>query len=605
MTPVQIWILATLAGAFLLLVTEVLPAGITGLLTIASLLLANALFDTAVAPNNLAFTGLTNPAVIAVASMFVISAGVSRTGAVGLFVNRFMKDESASRKHYVFILLFVMVASAFMNNTPLVLIFMPVILGLATKMGKAPSKLLIPLSFVSIMGGMCTKIGTSTNIVVAAAIQEHLSLGMFEFSSMGVILAFFGVFIVILFGEKLLPSRASLGLATGAMAAEYMTELEIVSGSRFIGSKINEVFDPQLKKVRVLQHIRNDVIHVAKGDVLLQDGDLLLIKGDPVTIMDFHHGGDTGVMPAVNTDEPFDAPNTRRVAVSLVEVVVKPGSRWVDRRVRNVKFRERYGVSVFAVQRHGSHLREKVEDLVLRPGDILLVQGPMKNLENLKVSDNFLIVEGIEARIPHTLRAPFAVLAVIVFIAMAVAAPAQVHVAALVSALLMVIGRCVTANQAYESLDWDVLFLLGGTLSLGAAFETTGLASLIAENLVSTCEPFGQRAAIAGIFCFTAFITQVLSNNAAAAIMTPLAYSAGVQFAANSGLGSDPQLAMPFVMAVAFGASCCFLTPIGYGTNLLIYGPGGYRFTDFLRLGLPLTLLFAILATIFLPIIYG
>ncbi len=602
MTPEQFWVLAVLCGTLVLLVTEVLPPGISGLLAIGSLVLGDSLFGGLVAPNNRAFIGLVNPAVIAIASMFVISAGITRTGAVGLLVNRFMPEGKESKRHYVVLLLLVLVGSAFMNNTPLVLIFMPVMLGLATKLGQPPSKMLIPLSFVSIMGGMCTKIGTSTNIVVAAAVEDQIELAMFDFLPMGIILAVAGVVFILVFGEKLLPSRASLGLGS-SMKAEYMTEMEIVAGSVFVGKKIGEFLPRSVGAVRVLQHIRNDVIHPADPNTELQAGDLLLIKGDPSAIMHLHQSGETGVMRTVNVSED-EQTHTRRVAMSLVEVIVKPGSRWVGRRVRDVGFHERYGVGIFAVQRHGSHLREKVEDLNLKPGDILLVQGPVKNLENLKVSDAFFVVEGIDAHIAHTHKAPMAIFSVIVFLIMAMSMPSQVHVAALVSALIMVVGRCITPNQAYASLDWDVLFLLGGTMSLGAAFDMTGLAAFIAEGIVVVTAPYGERVALCSIFCFTALITQVLSNNAAAAIMTPLAYAAGMQFALAEDSLAKPEAALPFIMSVAFGASCCFLTPIGYGTNLIVYGPGGYRFRDFLKLGLPLTLIFSILATIFLPLIY-
>ncbi|MFT7618701.1 MAG: di/tricarboxylate transporter [Planctomycetota bacterium] len=604
MTPEQIWVLAVLFGTLVLLVTEVLTPGITGLLAIGALVLGNLLFPDLVAPNNQAFAGLVNPAVIAVGSMFVISAGITRTGAIGLLVNRFLPEGRESKRHYIILLMIVLVGSAFMNNTPLVLIFMPVMLGLATKLKKAPSKMLIPLSFVSIMGGMCTKIGTSTNIVVAAAVEEHFELQMFDFFPMGIILATAGVLFILFFGDKLLPSRASLGLGSN-MQAEYMTEMEIVKGSVFVDKKIKD-FLPQHGAVRVLQHIRNDVIHAADPEKVLESGDLLLIKGDPAAIMQMHLSGETGVMRTVNVaQEEEKATNTRRVAMSLVEVIVKPGSRWVGRRVRDVGFRERYGVGIFAVQRHGSHLREKVEDLRLNAGDILLVQGPVKNLQNLKMSDAFFVVEGVDAHITHTMKAPVALFGVTTFLAIAIFMPAQVHVAALLSALIMVVGRCLTANEAYASLDWDVLFLLGGTMSLGLAFDRTGLAASIAENIVTLTSPYGERVALCGIFCFTALITQVLSNNAAAAVMTPLAYAAGMQFALAENPLAAPEAAMPYVMAVAFGASCCFLTPIGYGTNLIVYGPGGYRFKDFLKLGLPLTLIFSILATILLPIIYS
>ncbi len=599
----QIWVLCVLGGTFVLLVGEFLPPGITGLCCIAGLLLGNALLGTEVVPASLAFSGLINPAVLAVAGMFVISAGVQRTGAVGLISNRFLAEGRSPARSVLLLLLFVMVASAFMNNTPLVLIFMPVMLGIAARAKKAPSKLLIPLSFVSILGGLCTKVGTSTNIVVSATVEDRITLSMFDFLPMGIILALTGLAVILVFGERLLPERASLGLGSSTgPAPEYMTEVHVVEDSRHVGRTIAEVFPPRGRQMRVLQLVRDDVIHAATATTVLEAGDFLLIKGDPSAIVEvMRREGEGIVAPMKNAPESDTA---RRVAVSIAEVVVKPGSRWVDQRVMDVGFHERYGLGVIAVQRHGSHLRAKVEELRLRPGDTLLVQGPVESLRNLKFSDAFLLIEGVESTIAHTHRAPVAVMAIAVFVVFAVMAPAHVHVSALIAALIMVIGRCMTANQAYSSLDWDVLFLLGGTIALGSAAESTGLAQMAAEHLVAVCGPLGERFAIAGIVTFTALITQFLSNNAAAAVMTPLAYEAGLAFAGRGGNPVEPQDALPFVMAVAFGASCCFLTPIGYSTNLLVYGPGGYRFVDFIRLGLPLTLLFIVLSTIFLPILY-
>ncbi|MEZ6196887.1 MAG: SLC13 family permease [Planctomycetota bacterium] len=599
----QIWVLTTLTAALVLLVTERLPAGITGLLSIAAVALGEAFLPEPLIASRQPFIGLIDKAVVAVGAMFVIAAGVQRTGAVGLATDLMTRGKAlGTLRHYYATLVVVMVASAFMNNTPLVLIFMPVVLGIARRIGEAPSRMLIPLSFISIMGGMCTLVGTSTNIIVASSVQSAshgaVDLGMFDFLPLGAILAVAGTAYLVLARKKLLPERPTMELGpSSGLAAEYMTQVVVGEGSRLEGTTISEAFAKLGGEagLRVLQLIRDDVIHPALPDSRLRAGDVLLVKGDPATLVRVQRPGDSGV--GALEPEGGEIERGRRVALTLGEIIVPPGSRWVDRRVRDVRFGERFNVSVFAVQRHGTHLREKVEDLRLRPGDVLLVQGEVAALRALKRSDNFLVIEGVEKGVPHTDRAPVALVGLAVFMALAGVWPAQVHMIALGVALFLVVGRCLTAAEAYASLNWDVLFLLGGMLVLGRAFDECGLAARAAELVVGICGSYGELATVGGIFIFTTLITQILSNNAAAAIMTPLAYQTGTNF-------PGAESALPFVMAVAFGASCCFLTPVGYKTNLLVYGPGGYRFVDFLRFGLPLTILFCILATLLLPLVY-
>ncbi len=601
MTIAEIWVLSTVVLTLTFLVMEWLPAGIVGVLSMGVLILGHETVGGLLPGANDVLSALTQKAVIAVAAMFVLSAGVSRTGAVGLIANRLVTDDAhGARRVMTAIFGIVLVASAFMNNTPIVLIFMPVVLGLGSRLKKAPSKLLIPLSFISIMGGMCTLVGTSTNLVVASSVSESsegaMTLGLFDFARMGLILAFAGVVYLRLFASKLLPDRPSLGLATEqGVATEYMTELQIKHGSRLVGKTVGDGLR-RVHNVRVLQLIRNDIIRPALPSEVLRSGDRLLVKGDPAAIMGFHRGHDTGVMPAI-TPEQLAAPTApKSVALTLAEVVLTPASQWIGLRTRDIHFHDRYRVSIFAVQRHGSHLREKVEDLKLRSGDILLVQGTPGDLATIRSSDNLLVIEGVQSGIPLTRRAPVAVMGLLIFLVLAMIDPAAVHIAALTAALLVVVGGALTAREAYASMDWDVLFLLGGTLALGSAVASCGLAERMATSIVDNCGGSGEALTIAIIFLFTALLTQILSNIAAAAIMTPLAYATGIEMGQTS--------PMALVMAVAFGASCCFLTPVGYQTNLLVYGPGGYRFTDFLRIGLPLTLMFSVLATWLLPLLY-
>lgn len=588
------WSLVVLVVGLVVLIAEWLPTGITGLLMILALVLPGVL-----TPEE-ALSGLVDPAVVAVAGMLVISAGIQRTGAITYVANLFTGGERSPTAAYTGLLLVVLVLSAFVNNTPIVLVFLPVVLGLTERMGEPPSKLLIPLSFVSILGGMCTLVGTSTNLVVAGALAKvsegKHQIGMFDFTRAGAVLAIAGVAFILLFRKRLLPKRVSLALLSGkGIATEYMTEIEVPPGSRSVGKTARELLalDKESSEVRLLQLIRNEVIRPARPDTVLEAGDALLIKGDPKAVVAARRRAGVAVDAK---EEPAGGEPVRGTEQTLFEVIVPPNSPLIGRRIKNIAFGRRYDVSVFAVQRRGDHHRRKVEDLRLKAGDVLLVQGSQQSIDVLKRSTDLIVVEGVHSAIPHTDRAPVALLSIGLFVVLAVTGLQSIHIAAVIAAVVMVLGRCLSTAEAYASLAWDVLFLIAGTLAVGQSLSATGVASDCAVWLADACGPLGNHACVFGVFASTTCLTQVLSNNAAAAIMTPLAFETGT---ALPGIGP-----MPFVMAVAFGASCAFLTPIAYQTNLLIHGPGGYRFADFLRLGLPLTLIVTVLATVLLPVMY-
>lgn len=585
--------LCILTGMLLLLMTEWIPHGVTGLLTIA------ALAGSGVLTSAEAFSGLMNPAVVTVAGMYVISAAVTRTGATAVVADRIrgIRGPGSPAGAFYGILAMTMLLSAFVNNAPLVLIFLPLVLGLAGGLGEPPSRLLIPLSFVSILGGMCTLIGTSTNLIVASSLSEvsdgQLEIGMFDFAPLGVIIAVLGGALVLGLRRRLLPERASLNLQTRrGVAVEYMTEIEIHGDSALAGRTLEEIKTRKLlaADLIVLEVIRGEVIRPPRPTLRLEPDDLLLVRGSSDAVLQLRMTQDEGGAEKRRPDA------VRGVALTLFEVVVTPESAWIGQQVSMLGLRDRFDASVFAVQRHGTHLRDKIGRLKLLPGDVLLLQGTDESLKKLRASENALVVEGVDQIARDTRRAPLAILSLATFIALAVTRLVPIEVAALLAALLTVITRCLPARSAYESIGWDVLFLVAGTLAFGKAFEQTGLAEATAETVLSVGEPFGPRVVIAALLVFTALLTQVLSNNATAAVMTPVAFQLGQAIE-----GAGP---MPFVMAVAFGANCCFLTPFSYKTNLIIYGPGGYRFRDFLRLGIPLTVLYLTVAAALLPVLY-
>ncbi len=581
--------LVLLVCAIVLLVTEWVPAGVTGLLLIAALAV------TGVLPAAAAFGGLTNSAVLTVACMYVVSAGVDRTGAAALVANRIAAAGARPLTVYHALLGLTLLLSGFVNNTPLVLIFMPMILGLADRIGEPPSRLLMPLSFVSILGGMCTMIGTSTNLIVASSLADAskgaLRLGMFDFAWAGVILAIAGTALVLALRRRLLPIRGSLGLRTQkGMAVEYLTEIDASGESPLIGRSLGDITAERLlaDELRVLEVVRGDIIRAPRRELVIETGDLLLVKGPPEAVLELRQREQARTQGHDDT--------VRSVQLTLFEVVVTPDSPWVGRRIGDLDLHARFGASAFAVQRHGSHVREQFDQMRLHVGDVLLVQGPESAIGRLREAAAVLVVEGVDEIVRDTRRAPLVLLAMAVFVVPIVTGLLPVEVAALCAALLVVLTGCVPIDRAYAAIGWDVLLMIAGTLALGRAFEATGLARAIAEGVVGVVADLGPYAVVGAMLTLTAALTQILSNNATAAIMTPLAYNLGLAMP-----GMEP---MPCVMAVAFGANCSFLTPVSYNTNLLVYGPGGYRFRDFLRPGLPLTVLFLGLATLLLPALY-
>ncbi len=584
--------LALLTATVLLLITEWVPPGVTGLCAIVSLVLSG------VMPAEEAFSGLTNSAVITIASMYVISAAVVRTGAAAAVANRLTQPGAgSSMRAYQLLLLATMVLSGFVNNTPLILIFLPLVLGLSNRMGEPPSKLLIPLSFVSILGGSVTLIGTSTNLIVASSLKDAsggaMQLDMFDFTRLGVILAAAGGILVVCLRKRLLPDRPSLGLMTHkGVAVEYVTEVTVLENGGLVGRSLAELERTSGlgAGVRILQVVRGEVVRVPDHDVELETGDLLLVKGEPEAVLELRMTDGQKAASGSRSDA------VRGVGLTLFELVVTPGSSWIGRTAESLKLHDRYDASVFAVQRHDAHLRQQIDHLALQSGDVLLLQGTEGSMRQLRDTSGVLVVEGVDSIAKDTRRAPLVALGLGAFVALSVTGLVAIEVAALSVALFTVLTGCISVRRAYESVGWDVLFVIAGTLALGIACVKTGLASAAAQSVVHAIAPLGMRAVLAVVLVFTALMTQILSNNATAAVMTPIALELGQQL--------DPLNPMPFVMAVAFGANCSFLTPVSYNTNLIVYGPGGYRFTDFIRLGLPLTVLFLTIAIILLPILY-
>jgi di/tricarboxylate transporter len=470
----------------------------------------------------------------------------------------------------------------------------------------SPSKYLIPISYASILGGASTLIGSSANIVVSemawkiGQANEALNLhkfSMFEFAPLGLPIAVVGIIVIAFFGRKLLPERKTVTSTLADVEQKtFMTELEIQAGSDSIGKNVREAFLDHMPSLTVMEVIRNEeIIYPPVDNFVLREGDILLTKGAVNDILTVQQEKSAVIVPGLKQGGVrFTERN-----YTLAEVVIMPTSQFEGKTIEEVGFHRRFDVNVIAILRKGRHLhiQEKIMKLELAVGDTLLVQGGADGIAKIRQSENVLLLEEIGARVVNRRKAPVAMTTILTVIILASFNILPISVLALLGAITMVLTNCISLPQAYKSMDAPVLTLIASTIGLGIAMENTGTASLYANTLVAQVLDFGPVAVLAVIFLLTVFLSNYVNKSAAAVLMVPIAIAA----AQAPGLGYEP---MPFVMAVLFGATSCFMTPIGYQTNLFIYGPGGYKFTDYLKLGAPLVVLVFIMSMLLIPVIW-
>jgi len=565
---------------------------------VAAMIALSILVITGIISPEQCLAGFANPAVITVASMFILSEGLSRTGAVSWITHSLSRLAGASGRGWLpSSLLIVLITSGFINNTAVVVLFIPVMLNLARRFKTPPSRLLIPISYVSILGGTCTLIGTSTNILVSSVAQQHGEppFSMFEFTTVGIFVAAAGFLYLIYLAPRLLPERATL-LAMHDDEDDqhhlYVTEVEVLEQSSWVGKPIKDTPLGKSRDLSALEVIRGETILAPREDLALAPGDLVLLQGDANALFNVDRSGHVSVLPELAGESGRLGPE---VDISLAEIVITPNSRFVGSTVRDAGFRRRYGVSVFAIQRGGRHLRRKLGDLELRVGDVLLLQGSQRAFNNLKEARSFLFVKGTEETLTRPGRAPAALVIMAGVIAAATLKLLPIEIAALLGAVFMLICRCLSPREGYAAIDLSVLMLIVGTLALGAGMESSGAAQFLVDRLGEVKQVLGPHGVLWGIYLLTAVLTSVMSNNATAVLVTPLAIGMA------NAMGVDPR---PFLLAVVYGASAAFATPVGYQTNTLVFGPGGYFFRDFVRVGLPLNALTCIVACLTIPLFF-
>ena len=585
-------VLVVLAVALVLFVRETFPTDGIAMGIFVSLVVGRI-----VTPKD-AFACFGNEALITVAAMYVIAQGLIRTGAISFVGQRIVGFARGSELRVMFALMLAAAStSAFINNTPIVVIFLPIALSLAEAANTAPSKLLMPLSFATIAGGMCTLIGTSTNLLVSNALPlyELEALAFFEPLPLALIGTAMTMLYLLTVGRKLLPSRRTIASGTrGGRIVDYVTELAIPPGSPLIGRSIAEAIPPRAPDVQVLQLIRGEeILDPNEWEWVLQADDALIVKGDVNSLLGLQRDGGLTLAKELATPEL----RVRAKDMTLAELLIRPPSTAIGERVRDLNLYQRHGVAVLAVQRHGVHIREKVADLRLRMGDILLVEAEAPALEALRDARNFVLLEGVQEQVtlPHKARWALAVVLSVIVLATVDIPGLPISVLAVAGALAMVLIGCLSTRDAYRAMDLPILVLVAGTICLGIAMEKSGAAAWIAGGLVGVVSPWGDVALLSGIYLITNVLTALISNNGSALLMLPIA----LETAELSGLSPTP-----FILAIMFAASIDYSTPIGYQVNTIIYGPGGYRFSDFVKVGGPLNVLWWILATLLIPVFW-
>jgi len=583
-------VLSILLIAIFLFATEWIRMDLVSLMVLLALGLTRQVTPTE------AFAGFSNPAVITVAAMFIISAAIANTGATIKLGRRLMQYAGTSEFRLVVIVMVTVAGfSAFINNIGATAMMMPLVIAMAQKVRIPPSKLLIPLAFGSLMGGVCTLIGTPPNILMNELLFEYTgqSFRMFDFTPIGLLIVAAGVTYMVKVGFKLLPSRKSGTLTHAYQVKEYVTEVAVLENSPLIGKTLAQCgFEHEFKlKVRALLRNRRKMPQPRRNRKL-QGGDIIFLEGNPEGILKVRHKKGLEVVP--ERDNPLGQGGDPKDIV-VVEASLSPTSEMVGKTLREVRFADTHGMTVLAIWRSGSPVVKRVDHVALRFGDVLLLQGTQQKALHLGKEHGFLLLGGVQQASYFPRKAPIAIATLIGVVLLAATGMLPIMLSATLGALVLVLCNCLTPKEAYESIDWAIILLIAGTLPLGIAMEKSGAAKLLADMIVGGVGPLGPWAVLAGLFLVTFLLTSIMSNAAAAVLVAPIAFNAALD------LSIHPK---PLFMAVAIAASTCFMTPISHQSNALVMGPGGYRFLDYTKVGAPLNLLVMLIATLVIPLLY-
>lgn len=605
MSAEQIFLSILIVVVFSAFVKEWVSAELVAMGALLACVLGGVLsMDSGAADN--ALSVFSNPAPITVACMFILSAALERTGVIDMLGVWFEKLVGASPlKMLASLILIVAVLSGFVNNTPVVVVFMPIVLAICRKQGLKASKYLIPLSYAAIVGGTMTIIGTSTNLIASGIYQDSAEMypdqdmapfTMFEIMPLGLVFVAVTFVYLMTIGRKLLPDRVTLAaLIDSSESREFITHAFVKEGSPLIGAAYADTEMGKLKKVRVLEVVRDGRrVRNPLPEIVFEEGDEIIFKGNLSAVM--------GVSNTEGIDmrgnEKLGLEGMRTESAVLMEGILGPDSSLAGKSLKELNFRQSFGVLILAVHRRGRNLRERFEDEKLEFGDTLLVQGPGQKMRRLFQEKDFINLSEPSHEEMRNNKSPIAIGAIVLFMLVgALSAPLgfdiPVVLTALLCALLVMVTGCLLPSEAYKAIEWKVIFMIFGMLGVGLAMTESGLAELIASGVEGFKE--NPHLVLCLVYLVAAVMTELISNNAVAALLTPIAISVAL------GMGVD---ARPFVVAVMFGSSASFSTPIGYQTNTFVYGAGGYKFGDFFKAGFPLAVIMWLVASYLIPVIW-
>lgn len=576
--------------AIVLFITDYVAFDVTAIIIMACLLGSGILTPTE------GLSGFSNPATVTVAAMFVLSEGMRRTGILNIAGDFFSEKMQENFTYWFFtLLLFICVISAFINNTAAVAIFIPVIMGIASKVGVSPSRMLMPLSFAGMIGGTTTLIGTSTNILVSSiAVERGMSaISMFELTPMGLVFIASGFIFLFTVGNKMIPERRKEEELTKEYEMQhYLTDIKINENSALVGTYLDEdelTKNLDLDVIRVFKRSENS--SAQRNQIKLEGGDVLRIRGNVSEIKKLMKSENVSILPS---KEWMDK-DLERGQDAIVEAVIAPESSLVKTKLGEFPFYENIGAVPLAIRQRGEVQHDDLSDIVLSGGDSILLSMSSERTAELENESAFVLVSKIDTILYREDKTFWAIGILAGVVLAAALGITSIVVSAVIGVILMIFTGCLRTEEAYEAINWKVIMLLAGVLPLGTAMDKTGAAELMASGMVESLAGFGPTVLMSGFFLLTILITAVMSNNASAALLAPIAIEAA------STIDVNPEA---FLYAVTFAASLSLITPFGYQTNTMIYGPGQYTVKDFFKIGIPLNIIFWILATIFIPMIW-